>query len=69
MLRRLRDRGTGILLTSHILGALTETADEITVLAGGQVQRHYEAAAFGTLENDLLDALYREKLVLLNSLI
>jgi ABC-2 type transport system ATP-binding protein len=69
MLRRLRDRGTGILLTSHILGALTETADEITVLAGGQVQRHYEAAAFGTLENDLLDALHHEKLVLLNSLI
>jgi ABC-2 type transport system ATP-binding protein len=69
MLRRLRDRGTGILLTSHILGALTETADEITVLADGRVQRHYEAAAFGTLENDLLYALHREKLGLLNSLI
>ena len=69
MLRRLRDRGTGILLTSHILGALTETADEITVLADGRVHRHYEAAAFGTLENDLLDALHREKLVLLDALI
>ena len=69
MLRRLRDRGTGILLTSHILGALTETADEITVLVDGRVQRHYPAAEFGTLENDLLDSLHREKLGLLNGLI
>ena len=69
MLRRLRDRGTGILLTSHILGALTETADEITVLVGGRVQRHYTAAEFGTLEGDLLDSLHREKLATLASLI
>lgn len=69
ILKRLRSRGTGILLTSHILGALTETADEITVLVGGRVQRHYTASEFGTLENDLLDALHREKLGLLTSLI
>ena len=69
MLRRLRDRGTGILLTSHILGALTETADEITVLVDGRVQRHYLAAEFGTLESDLLDSLHREKLGLLAGLV
>jgi len=69
LLRRLRERGTGILLTSHILGALTETADEITVLVGGRVQRHYLAAEFGTLERDLLDSLHREKLELLNGLL
>ena len=69
ILRRLRDRGTGILLTSHILGALTETADEITVLVGGRVQRHYPAAEFGTLEQDLLDSLHREKLSLLEGLL
>jgi len=69
ILRRLRDRGTGILLTSHILGALTETADEVTVLVGGLVQRHYVAAEFGTLEIDLLDSLHREKLGLLGSLL
>ena len=69
ILRRLRDRGTGILLTSHILGALTETADEITVLVGGRVQRHYTAAEFGTLEQDLLDSLHREKLGLLEGLL
>lgn len=69
ILRRLRDRGTGILLTSHILGALTETADEITVLVGGWVQRHYAASEFGSLEADLLDALHREKLGLLNKLV
>ncbi len=69
ILRRLRERGTGILLTSHLLGALTETADEITVLVAGRVQRHYAAAEFGTLERDLLDSLHYEKLGLLNSLI
>jgi ABC-2 type transport system ATP-binding protein len=69
ILRRLRDRGTGILLTSHILGALTETADEITVLVDGRVQRHYAAAEFGTLEADLLDSLHREKLGLLDGLV
>ena len=69
MLRRLRDRGTGILLTSHLLGALTETADEITVLVAGRVQRHYAAVEFGTLEGDLLDSLHREKLVLLKTLL
>ena len=69
LLRRLRERGTGILLTSHILGALTETADEITVLVGGRVQRHYLAAEFGTLERDLLDSLHREKLELLDGLL
>ena len=68
ILRRLRDRGTGILLTSHILGALTETADEITVLVGGRVQRHYPAAEFDSLEKDLLDRLHGEKLGLLDGL-
>lgn len=62
ILKRLRSRGTGILLTSHILGTLTEVADEATVLVGGRVQRHYQAAEFGTLETDLLAALHGEKL-------
>jgi ABC-2 type transport system ATP-binding protein len=62
ILRRLRSRGTGILLTSHLLGALTEVADEITVLVAGRVQRHYEAAEFGTLEADLLDTMHQQKL-------
>ena len=69
ILRRLRDRGTGILLTSHLLGALTETADEISVLVGGRVQRHYLANEFATLESDLLDSLHREKLAVLDTLL
>jgi len=69
ILCRLRDRGTGIFLTSHILGALTEVADEITVLVAGRVQRHYAAAEFSTLESDLLDSLHREKLGMLDQLL
>jgi ABC-2 type transport system ATP-binding protein len=69
MLKRLRDRGTGLLLTSHILGTLTEVADEASVLIAGQVQRHYTAAEFGTLEADLLAALHGEKLAHLRTLL
>lgn len=69
MLKRLRDQGTGILLTSHILGTLTEVADEATVLVAGRVQRHYQAAEFGTLEADLLAALHGEKLSQLDALL
>jgi ABC-2 type transport system ATP-binding protein len=69
ILRRLRSRGTGILLTSHILGTLTEVADEATVLVGGRVQRHYQATEFGTLEADLLAALHGEKMGRLRTLL
>lgn len=69
ILKRLRQRGTGILLTSHILGALTDVADEVTVLVGGQVQRHYEAAEFSSLEADLLAAMHGEKLQHLSRLL
>jgi ABC-2 type transport system ATP-binding protein len=69
VLKRLRDRGTGLLLTSHILGTLIEVADEATVLVGGKVQRQYQAAEFGTLETDLLAALHGEKLGYLQALL
>ena len=69
ILRRLCGRGTGILLTSHLLGPLTETADEVSVLVGGRVQRRYQAAGFGALEADLLAALHGEKMALLGALV
>jgi len=69
LLKHLRDRGTGILLTSHILGTLTEVADEATVLVAGRVQRQYVATEFGTLEADLLAALHHEKLAQLATLL
>jgi ABC-2 type transport system ATP-binding protein len=69
ILRRLRRRGTGILLTSHLLAALTEVADEVTVLVAGRVRRHYDAAEFSDLETDLLDDLHREKLAQLQMLL
>jgi ABC-2 type transport system ATP-binding protein len=69
LLKQLRSRGTGILLTSHILGTLMEVANEATVLVGGLVQRHYQAAEFGTLEADLLAALHGEKLGQLRTLL
>ena len=42
---------------------------KLTVLVDGRVQRHYQAAEFGTLEADLLDSLHREKLGLLAGLL
>jgi ABC-2 type transport system ATP-binding protein len=69
MLRRLRRQGTGLLLTSHLLGSLTELCDEITVLADGQVLRHYGQAEFGALGADLLDNLHQRKLQRLKTLL
>ncbi|UOQ77010.1 hypothetical protein MUN84_21485 [Hymenobacter sp. 5516J-16] len=69
LLRRLRDQGVGILLTSHLLGSLTELCDEITVLADGQVLRHYPAAEFVHLRTDLLDRLHQQKLAHLRELL
>lgn len=68
ILLRLRARGTGILLTSHVLGTLTETCDELTVLAAGTVRRRYARAEFGQVSADLLDAFYQAKLVQLDKL-
>lgn len=62
ILRRLRGQGIGILLTSHLLGSLTELCDELTVLADGTVRRRYVAAEFGQVQADLLDEFYQEKL-------
>jgi ABC-2 type transport system ATP-binding protein len=69
ILKQLRTRGTGILLTSHLLGALLEVADEATVLTAGQPARHYAASAFGALEAELLADLHREKLAQLARLL
>lgn len=62
ILRRLRSQGVGILMTSHLLGSLTELCDEITVLANGTVRRRYQAHEFGQVADDLLDGFYQDKL-------
>lgn len=69
VLRRLRQQGTGILLTSHLLGSLTELCDEITVLAEGRVLRHYPATDFARLPTDLLGRLHQQKLAALATLL
>ncbi|GAB2968105.1 hypothetical protein GCM10027048_43670 [Hymenobacter coalescens] len=62
ILRRLHRQGVGLLLTSHLLASLTEVCDEVTVLADGQVQRHYQAHEFGELAGNLLNDLHQMKL-------
>jgi ABC-2 type transport system ATP-binding protein len=69
ILRRLRGQGVGILLTSHLLGSLTELCDELTVLAEGTVRRRYTAAEFGQVQADLLDEFYQEKLAQVHRLL
>ena len=69
ILRRLRQQGVGILLTSHLLGSLTELCNSITVLADGRVLREYGSAEFGLLQQDLLDRLHHEKLQHLGNLL
>ncbi|MCI8284399.1 MAG: ATP-binding cassette domain-containing protein [Firmicutes bacterium] len=44
LMRRLADRGTAILLSSHIIGEIKHTADRIGILAGGCIQREFSAS-------------------------
>ncbi|MBW3129291.1 ATP-binding cassette domain-containing protein [Hymenobacter profundi] len=69
ILLRLRARGTGILLTSHLLGTLTEICDELTILAAGTVRRHYTRPEFDQVSTDLLDEFYQDKLTRLRQLV
>jgi ABC-2 type transport system ATP-binding protein len=69
ILRRLRQQGTGILLTSHLLGSLTELCDELTVLADHTVRRRYLAHEFSQVQTDLLDGFYQEKLAQVRKLL
>ena len=69
ILRRLRARGTGILLTSHLLASLTDVCDELTVLAAGTVRRRYARAEFGQVGADLLAGEYQQKLAQLEELL
>ncbi len=69
ILRRLRAQGTGILLTSHLLGSLTELCDELTVLADSTVRRRYQAVEFGQVQADLLDGFFQDKLAQVRELL
>ena len=66
-LRRLRERGTVILVTSHLLETLTGLCDRVAVLDGGVVARVFDAAEYEGLgdalgQTDVAGALARWKL-------
>ena len=68
-LLRQRGHGTDILLTSHLLGSLTEPCDECTVLDDGTVRRRYQAAEFNEVQADLLAEFYQDKLAQVHRLL
>jgi ABC-2 type transport system ATP-binding protein len=57
VLRRLRERGKTIVVTSHVLETLTGISDEIHLLEGGSVRRSYSPQEGSALEQDLFSAL------------
>ena len=57
VLRRLRERGKTIVVTSHVLETLTGISDEIHLLEGGTIRRSYAPQEGSVLEQDLFSAL------------
>jgi simple sugar transport system ATP-binding protein len=49
-LRRIRDRGGGVLLISYDLDELLEVADRIVVMAGGRIVRGFVPSEFDAKE-------------------
>lgn len=57
VLRRLREKGKTIVVTSHVLETLTGISDEIHLLEGGSVRRSYSPQEGSVLEQDLFSVL------------
>ncbi len=58
---RLRESGKTILLSSHMLGALTAICDKISLLSGGVITKTYQKEEFSNLE-ELITAQIKEGL-------
>lgn len=54
VLRRLAEAGRVVLVTSHILEALTGACDRIHLLEGGRIARSFGPAEFGAIEHALM---------------
>lgn len=61
VLKRLREKGKTVLVTSHVLETLTGICDYIHLLEGGSVRKTYGSLEMSGLENDLFSEL-EEKL-------
>jgi ABC-2 type transport system ATP-binding protein len=62
LLRMLAERGKTVLLTSHVLESLTNTCDQIHLLAGGAVAGTFHPAEFDSLDALMLSGVVGEKL-------
>ncbi|WP_198664858.1 ATP-binding cassette domain-containing protein [Lewinella sp. IMCC34191] len=55
LLRRLRERGKTVLLSSHVFAGLRENCDAINVLRDGRIERTVSPDAYDSLEKELRD--------------
>lgn len=65
---RLKDRGTTVIVTSHILGSLTGICDHIHFLKNGKIKLSREKEDFATLEQDIFRDVDSGYLDLVNNL-
>ena len=66
---RLKDRGTMVLITSHILGSLTGVCDHIHLLRNGKIDLSRDKENFNNLEQDIFKDVDEVYSSLVNSII
>ncbi len=62
IIKRLKSAGKTIILSSHILGSLAELCDQIHILDGGSISRSVSHCDFESLDQDMIDPDFEEKM-------
>ena len=62
IIKRLKAAGKTIILSSHILGSLSELCDQIHILDAGTVAKSVNQSDFGSLNQEMIDDDFQEKM-------
>jgi len=63
IIKRLKSAGKTIILSSHILGSLSELCDQIHILDNGVVSKSVSRMMFGSLNQEMIDLDFEEKMI------
>ena len=62
IIKRLKSAGKTIILSSHILGSLSELCDQIHILDAGTISKSVNQSEYGSLSQEMIDDDFQEKM-------